>query len=535
MAVLINGMLGAGIPEGSPLYRILMATDIVPGDEPSYETCKILLAYHPLGDKLTLTPMELAQSQPRDITVQAGPEDELKEAFELEWKALKMTEHLASLGQLSRAYGISSLALFTKGTPNSRPLNRANLWEQEIGFNLLDPLNTAGSLVLNQDPTSVLFQKTGGISVAGQPVHRSRSVVLQNGNPLYILWTNSAYGFTGRSVFQRILYPLKTYVETMVANRLVVLKSSVLVAKMKGPGSVVNQLMEKVAGLKRDLVKEAALGSVLSIGLDEAIETLDFTNMEGPFTAARKFNLDDIATGAGMPAILINQETFAEGFGEGTEDAKKVGKFVSGVRVWADPAYAWADDIVCHRAWSPELYERLKRKYPRVLDGMTYRQAFYKWQNSFKASWPNFLEEPESEEIAVDEVKFKAVVAAFQVLMPELPTPALKAELIKWLAECFNERKDLFPSPLELDYEDVLDGFEDQASKAEAMQQQQGAAGSPGEEGEPPAPPPFSARDSAREVDLKRARVTQALTELSAAVKKLPGIPDLPSRVRAVA
>lgn len=517
------GTFGEGLTgAGGPLQQILMAKDIVPGDEVSYETAKLLMAYHPLGDKLTLTPVELAQSQDRLITIQDGPEDELKEAFENEWEALKATDHIRTLGQLSRGYGITSLAMISEGTPSSRPINKRDLWKAEIGFNILDPLNTAGSLVLSQDPRSTTFQKVTGISIGGEPVHRSRSVTLQNGSPLYILWTSSAYGFTGRSVFQRILYPLKTYVEAMIANRLVVIKSGVIVAKMKGPGSIVTELMQRVAGQKRDLVKEAALGSVLSIGVDESIETLNFQNMQGPFEAARKFNLDDIATGAGMPAILINQETFAEGFGEGTEDAKKVAKHVRGWRVWLDPTYAWMDDIVMCRAWNPEFYERIQRKYPDRYGQVPFAAAFYRWQNNFRAIWPNFLEEPESEEIRVDEVKFKAVIAAFEVLYPALPTPTLKASLIRWLEDCFNERKELFPSPLELDFDEIIEGYETAGSDAGSGLE------------EPPPAPPFSARDSqAVNGTARQARTARAVTELERAVAALPELPKLPGRIKA--
>jgi Protein of unknown function (DUF1073) len=532
----VAGGLGPGwLAPDSPLFQILMAPDIVPGDEPSYETCKILMAYHPLGEKLTLTPIELAQSQDRIITIQDGPEDELKEAFQKEWASLRATEHLATLGQLSRGYGIASIALMSEGTPLNRPINKRELWKSAVSFNLLDPLNTSGSLVLNQNPQNPSFQKVTGVRIGGNPLHPSRSITLQNGSPLYIMWTSSAFGFTGRSVFQRILYPLKTYIETMITNRLVVIKTGVLVAKIQSPGSIITELMERVAGIKRDLLREASTGNVLSIGTEDEIKSLDFTNMEGPFSMARKFNLDDIATGAGMPAIIINQETFAEGFGEGTEDAKKVSKYVGSVRIWLQPAYTWMDDIVMSRAWNPEFYEGIQKKYPEQYGNVPFVAAFFKWHNSYQALWPNFLEEPESEEIRVDEVKFKAVVAAFEVVYPTLPTPNLKATLIRWLEECFNERKELFPSPLELDFDDLISGFEEADARAKDLQDAsmtQGAEGDGGGGGglkEPNPPKPFA--DAADH----RARIAKAVSDLTHAVEQLPGLPRLPSKVRELA
>ena len=64
--------------------------------------------------------------------------------------------------------------------------------------------------------------------------------------------------------------------------------------------------------------------------------------------------LADQRLDAGMPAILINQETFAEGFGEGTEDARAIAQWVDGVRIELNPLYKWFDEIVMRRAWNPE-------------------------------------------------------------------------------------------------------------------------------------------------------------------------------------
>jgi hypothetical protein len=84
------------------------------------------------------------------------------------------------------------------------------------------------------------------------------------------------------------------------------------------------------------------------------------------------------------------------------------------------------------------------------------------------------LKEPESEEIRVDDVKLRAVIALLEVLFPQMD-PENKAILIKWAADNFNERKLLFQSPLNLDYE-ALAAYEPQAPAME----------------EPGAPKPFA-------------------------------------------
>src|SRR6185503_5172640 len=135
-----------------------------------------------------------------------------------------------------------------------------------------------GSLVLNQDPNSPDFQKHAAIAVAGQPYHRSRSVTLMNEKPIYISYTTSGFGFVGRSVYQRALFPLKSFIQTMITDDMVTRKAGLLVAKMKQPGSIADNLMAKALGIKRNLLKEASMNNVINIGPDDAIETLDMQN-----------------------------------------------------------------------------------------------------------------------------------------------------------------------------------------------------------------------------------------------------------------
>lgn len=478
---------------GNSLQTMLAAAEIKPGDAPSYETCKTIAAYHPLGAKMSDSPIAMAQSQQRNIVVQKGPEDRLKEAFEAEWAAIGADRHIFNTARLARIYGISSIALLTDGVPVDRPVDFNELYDAKIALNVYDPLNTAGSLVLNQDPMAPDFQKVQGIRVSGRSFHRSRSVTIMNEEPLYIEYTTSAFGFVGRSVYQRPFYPLKSFIQTMITDDLVSLKAGVLVAKLKQPGSIIDRGMAAIGGVKREIVKEAVVGNVISIGDTDDILSLNLQNLEGPFTQARKDILENIATAADMPAVILNQETFAEGFGEGTEDAKKVAQFVARIRVWMQPLYDFLDRIVMYRAWNREFYKTIQAEFPDEYGDVPYTKAFYDWRNSFKATWPNLLEEPDSEKVAVADVKLKAIIALVEVLGP-MVDPENKAALIAWAQDNFNEITDLFGSPLGLDF-DALRSYEPPVSPS------------------PEAPPrPFSAQDSVQ-------RAKDALTE---AVGRLP-------------
>ncbi len=451
--------LGIGSGLSSALMDLLVADSIVPGSQPSYQLCKKIFVEHPLGGKMAESPVKLAQSQEREFTIPGAPEDDLIEAFQREWKVLGSVGAdtiVRNVRTLSRVYGIASLGVGTRGKDPKTPLDLETLHKQDLFFNTLDPLNTSGSLVLNQDPNDPEFMKPRAVTAAGHVWDPSRTVVLMNEQPIYIEWTNSAFGFVGRSVYQRALYPLKSFVMSMITDQSVTEKVGLLVMKLKAPGSIVDQRTRSWFGWKRQALKGAKTGNVLNVGIDESVESLNFTNLKDAAEYARANILKNIATAADMPASLLNQETLAEGFGEGSEDAKNIARYIDGERIAMAPIYRFLDPIVMRRAWTPEFYESLKRKYPELYRKVDYKTAFYGWKNNFRAEWPNLLKEPDSELIKVDEVIVKGAIALYEVIRQDLD-PENKARAAVWLADTMNSRKMMVAQPLELDEQAIAE------------------------------------------------------------------------------
>lgn len=445
------------------LQLLLMADDIEPGDDPSYQTCKTIYLYHVLGAKMAESPITMAQSQEREITIQDAPDEVLK-AFTDEWSALEVDQHILNVHASARVYGISSLVLGVRGFPSNKPVDMEKLYEREVYFHTLDPLNTAGSLVLSQDPSDPNFQRPIRVSSSGDTYHPSRFRVVMNERPVFISYTNSAFGFVGRSVYQRALFPLKSFVRSMIADNMIQEKLGAIVAHMEQPGSVVNKTMQQVNTLKRWLIKLMRTGNVLAVGKDEKLETLDMQNVDGAGEYSRTNILKNIATAGDMPARLLENETMVSGFGEGTEDAKAIAQYISRIRIRMRPEYRWFENIVQYRAWNEPWYKRvIQSKYPEW-KGVDFKTAFMQWRQDFHAEWPSLLEEPESEEIKVEAVKLEAVVAFINSYLPQLD-PQGKAQLLQWGADIINENKRLFPHELVLDWEALAQHHVDQAAQ----------------------------------------------------------------------
>ena len=486
----------SGLSLGSELMTLLASDQIIPGTPPGYQLCKIIYSFHPLGAILAEAPIKRAQGQDRIISVPRLGEARLVQQFVQTWKKigkLGATRIIRNTATLSRVYGIASLAIGERGKAPSTALEITQIHEADIFFNVLDPLNTAGSLVLNQDPNSPEYLKQGQIIVNGQVWDQSRTIAHMNGEPLYIDWTTSAFGFVGRSVYQRPLYPLKSFVQSMITDQFVIQKAGLLVAKMETPSSAIDKVMMAMFGWKRGQIKSGVTGQVIGIGVTEDIETLNMMNLDKAYNAARINVIKNIASGSGMPATIIAQETLTEGFGEGSEDADKEAAYLTEIREEMGPLYELMDRVVMRKAWSPEFYRVFKRDY-RELDGVDYETWFYECMIAFTATWPNPIMEPESEKAKTADVKMKSVIALLEVLLSGRLDPENEAGVILWAVENVNEAKELFASKLDVDPDGLAEWLTERADQL----QEQAEAAKMGQNGSsngvPKAPATFAGR-----------------------------------------
>ena len=457
------GISGSGLP--SELMKILEQDAIDPGADIGYEACKTIYSYHPLGARMVDKPLQMAMSQEREIEIPGAPEEVLKKAFRKEWKRIGGigADNIIYRGaQLSFIYGISTLfcnVLQKDGTaaPFEKPLDYDNLWKEDVYFNLYDPLVTAGSLVLNQDPLAVDYMHPKQVTVSGQPLANSKTLVLMHEQPIWIQWTNSAFGFVGRSVFQRAFFPLKSFVVSMLADQMIQDKLGLLVYKTKSPGSVLDRAALAFKRMQRAAIGGARTNNVLSIGESEDLASLNLEHVNQAGEYSRRNILVNIATAAGQPAQFLTNETLAEGFGEGTEDAKQIAQYIDRVRIEANPAFEFMDNIVHHRAWNPVFYQEVQRRFPERYGNVPYKVAFQEWRDAWSPKWPNLLTEPDSEKAKASQAKLDSATKLAQAILTANPGPETKAAVCTWLADIANDEKEFYTSPLLIDADAIAE------------------------------------------------------------------------------
>ncbi|HGJ5860610.1 MAG TPA: anti-CBASS protein Acb1 family protein [Arsenophonus nasoniae] len=438
----------------SQLLNLLESTDIKPGSRAGYRLCKLLWAYHPLGGKLVEKPINMALCKPRSWNVKTDPDERVIKRFIEVWEKLNITQKIRDAYFTQRCYGASAIGVGTLNKKSDEYLDKKDLREDNIFINIFDPLNVAGSMVTSQDPNSPDFQQADlYLNVASEYWHPSRTVKIFNGSPIYLEYQNSAYGYTGRSVFLRSLYPLRSYLKTMEANEVIAEKTALIVAKTAQNSSVISGVMQKLGAIKRGFVKSGKNGNVLQIGKEDSIESLNMTNVDGPLSLSRDNIISDIASGSDIPAILLKEEAFTHGFGEGTEDSKAISQYIDGVRQEIDPVMKYFEELIQHIAWTEDFFDTLKNEYPDVFTD-DYETTFYQWKDEFTASWQELVEESPNKRRESDAVVIQNAARIYAVLAPNLD-PENKATLSDWLVSICNATETYKDNPCVLDVENL--------------------------------------------------------------------------------
>lgn len=428
----------------------------------SYNLCKQLYVYHPLGKRIVDLPIDLTLNKERILNVKHELSPELIDQFNKKWKELNLTRAIRNLAVTSRLYGIAALFIKIKDIDDSENIpNDKNLNDYTITPLVYDALNIAGSATQNQNLESADFLELKEVYRSGQALAKDRSIILSNGDPIYIEYINSAYGFAGRSVFQNCASLLQSYVDVMGADNTVARKAALIIAKMQQSGSPTN-LQGKAFEQKRELILEGINNNILNVGINEDISTLNMTNVDNSIDTARRHIIEDIANAIDLPVVLLNGQKFTAGFGEGSEDTKNIGRHVDSKRQWLEPIFNFCDNLVMDLAWDFNFIDSLNSQNSSFFDKnlpieekkRIYKIRFQELKNGFSYSFPSFLTETESEILDGDVKKINSIKTIFDSVYDKVD-PQTKSQLICWMMDNFNDLRSVNKVKIDYDPEEI--------------------------------------------------------------------------------
>jgi len=126
-----------------------------------------------------------------------------------------------------------------------------------------------------------------------------------------LIYSPSAFGYSGRSIFSRSLYPLQSYLQSLITDNLVLIKSGVLVAKVSGSGAPADQIQRQSMLQKLNFLKKARTGNTLQVNPNEEIESLDLHNID--YQAVRANCLQNVALSLDMPTSFLTVRQYLMG------------------------------------------------------------------------------------------------------------------------------------------------------------------------------------------------------------------------------
>ncbi len=451
-----NGLYSKLLKEFDKSSRSNYSFDL---DYLDYRLCKAIYIYHPLGKRIIDLPIDLSMGQERIISVKHETKsDELTEQFIKVWNSFNLKNIIRRLATMSRLCGIAALFLKVEGYSDYEPLPLDIDWsELKITALVYDAMNIAGSASNNQDVMSEDFLKIKDVLRNGQALAKDRSYILTNGDPLYNEFSTSGFGFTGRSVYQNCIHLLRTWLDIDLADSMVARKCGLIIAKENNIGSA-TEIREKSLNLKRTLLKYGKTNDVLSVGGSTTIESLNLQNIDGSLDMVRNHVLENIANASDIPTIILGQQKFTQGFGEGGEDTKNVGRFIESIREWERGVYQFIDNFVMRIAWNFNFLKSLNKDNGDIFSTKDeakitidrYLQVFYALKQSFNYTFPSFLTETESQIADGDAKKLSMITEVYDRLFSNVDAD-LKPKLANWLIDSVNNLRSTNKIRLDID------------------------------------------------------------------------------------
>lgn len=399
---------------------------------------------------------ELAFSANRIFMIE-NSEPEVVEAIQKANIRLKVKEKVKDVIKLSRIFGYATFAIACEHNGEKIPLSQAlsakQVREGNISINVIDPMLTS-STQPELDPTKYGFMELRRVYVGNERLHHSRGVAIQHTMPIYNEYTNSAYTFSGTSIFQSI-YSLLIIHQNLCLNikRMAEIGGSLMVNQ---PSAAFDEEAGSnfVSGGKAQQQQTLGILSTIKrwgVAIWGRKTEVNYLGMQGTTDVATALEIIEKIISHEIPDtpnILFSDTAFSKGLSEGIQDMKFIQQAINDFREKAEPIYRIVDKYLQAIAWTPEFCESIRRKYYDKYGDMTYAQMKEYWASDFKYDYDETypLDKKIEEEIKALRVNTYQVARNMGATLE-----TIQANM---------EEDKLFKTPLELSKEELFETIE---------------------------------------------------------------------------
>lgn len=293
----------------------------------SYKDCQNLYSYIPLAKRIVNLPIKIAIN---NMNIKWGSEDEYKDEeglkdIDINYVKTLCTDYISKV----RLYGYSVLLPLVGPEDNaSKPLMKSEIYDKEIRYNILDPLNM--TVTIDNNPASYNFKRITSMRVNNGPfIHTNRALALNNRlNNLYLQYNNASYNYVGLSELQSC-YCLMNVIATAITSmeRQLMHSSLMVVEEEKGSTNVNTQSMTAQA----DLLSQVKQDSVVLLRNGLKLNQFQLSNFDTITNSIDSIN-KLISMTTDIPSVLFTDESLGNGFSEGSSDGQIVEMYLTDIR-----------------------------------------------------------------------------------------------------------------------------------------------------------------------------------------------------------
>lgn len=361
----------------------------------SYLECKDIYRFWPLGKRIASALPRFALSAKRTFIVKEAPQevnDKLTEFAE----SLNLDDIVLRTSIYARVYGLSCIFV---ACPSNRlnALTYKQVQNEQIVFNVLDPLAMGGSIVVDNDPLSPTFSKPTAVHIQGNAVEPSRLCIVYNDIPLYYKFNPSSFSFSGPSIYQNMTLLIRSWNRCIIAMQRLATKAASIIKTTKDNSNVTGI---NIRAIERNLslIRSIENDGIASIRSGEELQFFNLTGVSEVDSIIQQLNTSLMMALSDTPSGILLDKNLSVGLNDGSEDMKAILMAVDHFRIsLLLPMYNFLDKFLCYKAFSPQFIKQMKSEYPDLYRELTPNQILTKWIQDYSFEWGELYPQNENE------------------------------------------------------------------------------------------------------------------------------------------
>lgn len=361
----------------------------------SYEECRDIYRYWPLGKRVASALPNFAMSAQRKFIVKDAPEEINAKLSEVA-NELGIDEIVKKCAVYARIYGLSSIYV-AQEKDCKEALSYKDIQNKGFTLNVLDPLSMGGSIQIDNDSLSPTFGRPINIHIRGRAVNPNRVCVVYNDIPLFYKFNPSSFAFSGPSIYQNMTLLIRAWNRGIIALQRLATKASAMVKTTKDAANVTGFSLRAVQA-NLEMIRSIENDGIASIRTGDTLEFFQLTGVQEVDTIIQQINTGLMMALSDTPSGILLDKNLSVGLNDGSEDMKAILMAVDNFRFHIlKPLYTFVDKYLCYKAFDIDFVKQMIEEYPDLYRGKKVNEVLTEWMQNYSFEWGELYPQSENE------------------------------------------------------------------------------------------------------------------------------------------